>query len=219
MRLLAPPGVFRPHSDSALLAESLRALVRPGDSVADICTGSGILAVAAAGAGAGAVTAVDVSRRAVWAARINARLNRVSVRARRGDLFAPLAGRRFDLIVSNPPYVPAARAGLPARGRARAWDAGRDGRALLDRICAAAPAHLKPGGSLLVVHSDVCDGDRTVDLLAEGGLSAEVVARARGPLGRLLTARRDLLEHRGLLAPGSEDEELLVIRGVSRADR
>lgn len=215
MRLVTLPGVFRPHSDSLLLAEHLREAVEPGASVADVCTGSGLLAVTAACAGAGSVTAVDVSRRAVLTARVNARLNHVSVRARRGDLFAPLEGERFDLIVSNPPYVPAADDALPARGRARAWDAGRDGRIMLDRICAQVPARLEPGGSVLIVHSSVCDADRTLELLAEGGLAAEIVLRARGPLGRLLRERRTALEQRGLLPPGACDEELVVIRGAA----
>lgn len=213
MRLITLPGVFRPHSDSLLLAEYLREVVEPGATVADVCTGSGVLAVAAGCAGAAEVAAVDVSRRAVLTAWINARLNGVSIRARRGDLFAPLDGERFDLIVSNPPYVPAAGDELPTRGRARAWDAGRDGRTLLDRICAQAPARLRPGGAVLVVHSSVCDADRTVAMLGRGGLVAEIVLRSRGPLGPLLLERRATLEQRGLLAPDADEEEMVVIRG------
>jgi release factor glutamine methyltransferase len=213
MRLMTLPGVFPPHSDSLLLAQHLREAVEPGARVADICTGSGVLAVTAACCGAERVVAVDASRRAVLTAWINARLNGVSIRARRGDLFAPLYGERFDVIVSNPPYVPADDDELPTRGRARAWDAGRDGRALLDRICVQAPARLLPGGSVLIVHSSVCDPDRTVAMLARGGLAAEVLVRSRGPLGPLLTERRAVLEQRGLLPPDAREEELVVIRG------
>jgi release factor glutamine methyltransferase len=216
MRLAVLPGVFRPHSDSQLLARQLRRELRPGSSVADICTGSGVLAVAAAQAGASSVTAIDVSRRAVASVRLNARLNGVSIRALRGNLLAPVAGERFDMIVSNPPYVPAADDRLPTRGPARAWDAGADGRALLDRICAEAPAQLRPGGSLLLVHSDVCGTDRTLALLTERGLDADVVARERGPLGPLLEARSEGLARRGLLRPGAQTEELVVIRGWLR---
>jgi release factor glutamine methyltransferase len=213
MRLMTLPGVFRPHSDSLLLADHLREVVEPGMSVADVCTGSGVLAVTAACAGAGSVTAVDVSRRAVLTAWINARLNHVSIQARHGDLFAPLHGERFDLVVSNPPYVPAAGDALPTRGPARAWDAGSDGRALLDRICGQVPTRLRPGGSVLIVHSSVCDADRTLELLAEGGLAAEVLVRSRGPLGPLLRDRRTTLERRGLLPRDAREEELVLIRG------
>jgi release factor glutamine methyltransferase len=220
VRIVTLPGVFRPHSDTWLLAGCLRgdALLR-GASVLDVCTGSGALAVAAARHGARYVTAIDVSRRAVITARINARLNRVRIRALRGDLFAPVTGERFDVIVSNPPYVPAAGDRLPKRGPARAWDAGRKGRLLLDRICDDGPAQLRPGGLLLVVHSSVCGPDETVARLADGGLEVDVVSRVRGPLGPLLTRRATELEARGLLRPGQRVEEMVVVRGRRPGDR
>ena len=215
MRLVTPPGVFRPRPDSWLLAAHVRAEVRPGARVLDVCTGSGVLAVAAARAGAGAVTAVDVSRRAVLAVRLNARLNGVRVRALHGDLFAPVARERFDVIVSNPPYLPSADGALPARGPARAWDAGADGRILLDRICTHAAQHLTPGGVVLLVHSSVIGLDPTVRALERAGLRVEVLERRRGPLGPLLSARAPLLEARGLLAPGEREEDVLVVRGAA----
>lgn len=211
MRLVTLPGVFRPISDSRLLAGCLRREVRPGARVADLCTGSGLLAVVAALNGA-AATAVDVSRRAVLTARLNARLNGVSVRAVQGDLLAPLEEERFDVIVSNPPYVPAQTDATPS-GPARAWVGGPDGRAVLDRVCEQAPRHLRPGGALLLVHSSVCGERLTLDRLAANGLEAQVVARRRGPLGPLLAERAEELERRGLLEPGARLEELLVVRG------
>jgi release factor glutamine methyltransferase len=201
MRLVTPPGVFRPISDSRMLSACLAGEVRPGARVADVCTGSGVLAVVAALGGAVA-TAVDVSRRAVATTRLNARLNGVSVRALRGDLLHPLAGERFDVIVSNPPYVPAATDA--SIGSARAWAGGPDGRALLDRLCREAPRHLRPGGALLLVQSSVCGERETVERLAAQGLGAAVIARRRGPLGPLMR------EH---LDPALREEELLVVRG------
>lgn len=216
MKLTTPPGVFRPRSDTWLLADAI-ARTSPRDArVLDVCTGSGALAVAAALAGARDVTAVDISRRAVLATRLNARRNGVRVRALRGDLFAPVGEWRFDLIVSNPPYLPSRRAGVPRRGAARAWEGGRDGRALLDRICAQAPRHLAPGGSLLLVQSSVCDPQETTRRLGAAGLEVEPVARRRGPPGPLLAARANLLASRGLLAEGG-DEELVVIRAARPA--
>jgi release factor glutamine methyltransferase len=180
-------------------------------SVLDVCTGSGYLALAAAAAGASAATAVDVSRRAVLAVRLNASLNGLGVEALRGDLFGPVRGRRFDVIVSNPPYLPGPGDGLPPRGIARAWEAGPSGRALIDRICAGAPDHLNEGGVLLLVHSSVCGERQTLDALAVAGLSAGVAGRQRGPLGPLLRARADWLRERRLLLDGAR-EDLLVIR-------
>ncbi|WP_420481579.1 methyltransferase [Actinopolymorpha pittospori] len=88
-----------------------------GARVLDLCTGSGLLAVAAARAGAKEVTAVDISWRAVWTARTNARLRRLPVTVRRGDLGAPVLGERFDLVLANPGRG-------PARGPVRPGDAG-----------------------------------------------------------------------------------------------
>jgi release factor glutamine methyltransferase len=196
-----------------MLARTLRAeALPPGARVLDVCTGSGLLAVTAALCGAQA-TAVDVSRRAVVCAALNARLNGVRVRALRGDLFAPVAGERFDVIVSNPPYVPATTEALPTRGPERGWDAGRDGRALLDRICAEAPAHLRPDGVLLLVHSSICGVEATCAALERAGLDADVAMRRSGPLGPLMLSRVRHLEESGLLHRGRREEEVVVIRG------
>ena len=214
MRIATLPGVFRPPSDSWLLVEAMRQndLAR-GASVLDVFTGSGVLAVAAALAGARDVTAVDISRRAVLTARLNARLNRVRVKALRGDIFEPVGQRRFDLVLANPPYVPGQSDDLPARGAARAWEAGRDGRALLDRFCPAVAAHLTPGGRVLIVQSSLSGERETLAALAAGGLEPEVLVRRTGGLGPIVSARAAALEERGLLAPGEREEELLVIEG------
>src|SRR5579875_2708696 len=120
MRLLPLPGVFQPPSDSYMLADQLtRERLGPGVSVLDLGTGSGHLAVVAALTGA-SVVAVDVSRRAILSVRLT---------ALRSDLFAAVAGRRFDVIVSNPPYLPHPDEQLPRHGLARAIDAGPRGRA------------------------------------------------------------------------------------------
>jgi release factor glutamine methyltransferase len=213
MRLLPLPGVFQPPSDSYMLADQLRReRLGPGVSVLDLCTGSGHLAVVAALAGA-SVVAVDVSRRSMLSVRLNAMLNGVRIAAVRGDLFAPVAGRRFDVIVSNPPYLPHPDEKLPEHGLARAIDAGPRGRAFIDRICAQVGEHLTPGGVLLLVHSSVCGEQATIDGLAAHGLRAEVVYRHRGPLGPILRSRVDWLRAEGLLLPGDE-EDVLVFRAI-----
>jgi release factor glutamine methyltransferase len=203
VRLVTVPGVFRPISDSWLLASAVReeiarAPARP--RVLDVCTGSGVVGIAAARAGAD-VTAIDVSCRAVAAAWLNARINRVRLQSRRGSLLEPVAGEAFDVIASNPPYVPSDRE--RPRGRERAWSGGPDGRALLDRLVRAAPEHLRPGGALLVVHSDIIGAEETLERLANAGLEPDVAARERGPLGPLM---RDRLGRTG-------EEEVLVLRG------
>jgi release factor glutamine methyltransferase len=218
VRVVTLPGVFRPISDTWLLAAAISRQPLPPDAAAvDLCTGSGALAVCAALAGARDVTAVDVSRRALLTARLNARLNGVAVRARRGRLFEPVSAERFDLVVANPPYVPAATDALPRAGRRRAWDAGRDGRALLDPLLEGAPAHLRPGGAVLVTHSSIIGEAATLERLHAGGLRAEVVIRRPGPLGPLMRERAALLEARGLLERGRREEDVLVLRGTAPA--
>lgn len=217
MKIVTLPGVFAPRSDSWMLAAAI-ALEQPeGRSVLDLCCGSGIIGIAAARAGADPVTAVDISRRAVLTARINARRNGVRVRGVRGRLFDAVPEERFDFIVSNPPYVPAPDGGIPERGPQRAWDAGPDGRVLLDEICARAPRHLRPGGAILLVHSSLIGVEPTLEALRAGGLDATVPERHEGPLGPLMSGRAELLRERGLLDSEQQSEEIVVIRASSPA--
>ncbi|MFD3450713.1 HemK2/MTQ2 family protein methyltransferase [Streptomyces sp. NPDC058691] len=217
MWFLCPPGVYHPQDDTLLLEDALKREPIADDAhVLDLGTGTGALALAAAGRGAAQVTAVDASLSAVCTAWLNARLNGLRVTVLHGDLTAPVTGRRFDLIMANPPYVPSPQAALPTRGRNMAWDAGFDGRALLDRICSDAPPLLTPGGVLLLVHSALCGADRTLGLLRRAGLRSAVIERRYISLGPVLRDRSAWLEARGLIAPGEEKEELVVIRAERR---
>ncbi|MFE1285706.1 HemK2/MTQ2 family protein methyltransferase [Streptomyces sp. NPDC058751] len=205
-----PPGVYRPQTDTGLLGRALRReRITAGTEVLDLGTGSGALAVEAARLGA-RVTAVDISWRALAAAWCNGLLNGHVVRVRHGDLASAVPGRRYDLVVTNPPYVPAP-GGVPPRGRARAWDAGTDGRLLIDRICATAPTVLRPAGRLLIVHSHLSGVEETLARLHAGGLRAEVVERTWLPFGPVLRSRLGWLRERGMVA-GRTTEELVVIR-------
>ncbi|NUP51946.1 MAG: methyltransferase [Catenulispora sp.] len=207
------PGVYAARSDTRFLLESLSCEhISAGSKVLDIGTGTGALAVAAAVRGA-AVTAVDVSRMALASAFCNGLLRGRRIRIRRGDLFSPVRGHRFDLIVSNPPYVP--ESPFPAPGsQSRAWDAGPAGREVLDRLCVQSRRMLAPDGVLLIVQSSVADVPKTCDLLRRSGLRPEVVARARGRFGPVMRERALWLEQNGLITAGTRDEDLVVVRGV-----
>jgi release factor glutamine methyltransferase len=214
MRLVTFPGVLRPPSDAYMLAHQLcQERLDEKSSVLDLCTGSGFLALVAAKSGAGSVTALDVSRRALAATWLNARLNGVRIRAVRGDLFDAVPGERFDVIVSNPPYLVSASDELPRRGASRAWDAGTSGRAFLDPICDRAEHHLNPGGVLLLVHSSLCSEQLTVDGLTGRGYQVLIAVRHPGPLGARMRPRATMLRSRGLLGD-DEVEEILVVRAV-----
>ena len=124
--------------------------------VLDLCTGSGCLAILAALAFPRArIDAVDLSAGALALARRNVAAHRLGDRItlHRGDLFAPLKGKRYDLILSNPPYVDArAMATLPPEYRHEprmALAAGDDGLDLVRRILERAPLHLSRDGALI----------------------------------------------------------------------
>lgn len=212
MFLVRPPGVYRVGSDTSLLIDVLREGGHAaGRRVLDLGTGTGALALAAARCGAASITAVDLSLRSVAATWLNSRLRRVSCKVHRGDLCEPVAGQCFDLILANPPYVPAAAKALPRHRISRCWDAGLDGRVLLDRICAEGPALLSPEGLMLLVHSTICDEDITRKRLADAGLQAEVLTRRTVPFGPVMRARAAMLQARGLIEPGQRAEQLVVI--------
>lgn len=211
LRCWVPRGVYAPQTDTRLLRQAIRREgITAQTDVLDLGTGSGLLAVEAARLG-GRVTAVDISWRALATARLNALLNGESLRVRHGDLASAVPGRRFDLVITNPPYVPTPDT-APPRGLARAWEAGRDGRRLIDRICDTAPAVLRPTGALLIVHSHLCGVDTTLARLAQAGLRAEVVDRAWLPYGRVLRSRLAWLREQELTAGDEATEELVVIR-------
>ncbi|MGN6110810.1 MAG: peptide chain release factor N(5)-glutamine methyltransferase, partial [Kofleriaceae bacterium] len=159
------PAVLVPRPDTETVIEvavaRLRARPDPAAaiSILDLCTGSGAIALALAKELPNArVVATDVSPAAAAIAARNAERNQLAdrVEIRTGDLFAPVAGERFDLIASNPPYI--ASAVIPTLSRevrrepVLALDGGPDGMAFYDRICGAAGAHLVPGGALVVEH-------------------------------------------------------------------
>jgi release factor glutamine methyltransferase len=212
------PGVYPAQRDTWLLADVLRSelLDSPEEPrrVLELCSGAGALSLVAAGFAGTDVTAVDCSRKALASAWVNARRLGRRVRVRHGDLTAPVVGRQFDLVVANPPYVPASDDTLPTRGVMRAFDGGRDGRVVLDRVCAEAPAVLAPGGRLLMVHSAINGVEETLRRLRSSGLDAEVATRCHHPFGPVFTARAAMLEERGLIAPGQRTEELVVVRAT-----
>ena len=125
-------------------------------SVLDLCTGSGCLAILASrNFPNAAIDAVDISKDAIEVATRNVGDYGLQDRLKlyRGDLFKPLGGKRYDLIISNPPYVDAeGMAGLPRECRAEpklAFDGGADGLNIVRRILDEAEAHLTPQGGLL----------------------------------------------------------------------
>lgn len=190
------PATLIPRPETELLVELALARLPPAQPlrVADLGTGSGAIALAIASERPKArVMATDASAEALDIARGNAaRLGIGNVEFARGDWLQPLAGQRFDLIASNPPYIAAGDAHL-RQGDLRfepatALASGVDGLDAIRAITAAAPAHLQPGGWLLLEHG-LEQGAAVRALLQAAGMAQvqtvqDLEGRDRVSLGR-----------------------------------
>ena len=169
--------VLIPRPETELLAErAITALRKAGEAprALDLCCGSGCLAVSMAlEVPCAQVHASDLSPGALDVTRMNARRLGASVQLHQGDLFNALPEMRFDVIVSNPPYIPSSDClGLQEevmQEPAMALDGGTDGLDFYRRIAQAAPERLNEGGTLLVeVGFD--QADKVAALFREAGL-------------------------------------------------
>jgi release factor glutamine methyltransferase len=178
------PEVLVPRPDTEtlvdwaleLLAGPLSAEMEP--HVADLGTGSGAIALALKHGHPGArVCALDLSAAAVDLARANAATHRLEIEFMVGDWWLPLAGRRFHLVLSNPPYVAQADPHLRALRHEplQALSPGSNGLSALAHIARHAPQHLLPGGWLLLEH---------------GHEQAEAVGRTLGDAGFMSVCTR-----------------------------
>jgi release factor glutamine methyltransferase len=150
------PGVLIPRHDTEVLVQEALSRSSSRARILDIGVGSGCIAVALAKSLPDAeLIGTDSSPEALALAARNANLNAVSLQLLRGSLFEPVAGQRFDLIVSNPPYIPTADLpGLQPEVRdyepRGALDGGSDGLDLYRRIIPEAPDYLNAGGWLIL---------------------------------------------------------------------
>ncbi len=172
--------VYEPGEDTFLIAEKMA--VTEDDTVLEIGTGCGILAVLAAEK-AKIVVAVDINPHALECASRNAETNgaKEKIEFRHGDLFQPInRNERFSLILFNSPYLPSE----PDEEKSwigKAWAGGPSGRTVIDRFIADAPRRLADGGRILLVQSSLSDVDRTLEMFKERNLRAMVVAQVNVP--------------------------------------
>lgn len=174
--LAVAPGVLIPRPETELLVERALAHLPPGTDldVLDLATGSGAIALAIASERpACRLTATDLSQAAIEIALHNAKrlhLDRVELLA--GSWFEPVAGRGFDLIASNPPYIaqddPRVERGVRSFEPHAALYAGPTGLEALTAIVEGAPRHLRPGGWLVLEHGDT-QGEAVRALLTHAG--------------------------------------------------
>jgi release factor glutamine methyltransferase len=210
-----PDGVQPPKDGSRFFCRNLD--VQPGERVLEIGSGLGLAAVLAAHAGAH-VVATDILPAAVEAIRVNALLNGLTVDARLGDGYGPVAGERFDLVCSNPAQMPTPRERERADAAAMADNGGADGWAMLDRVIDGAADHLRPGGRLVFTIFAFLGRKRALAKLEARGFIPAIVASEIQTFPRIGYERLDYLravDAEGVLpANGSPDTvERLVIEG------
>lgn len=202
--LAVTPDTLIPRPETERLVELALERLPAGvpAGVLDLGTGSGAIALAVASERPGAqVTATDASATALEVARGNAAAHGItSVRFVLGDWYQPVSGERFDLIVSNPPYIASEDRHL-GQGDLRfepaaALASGADGLDALRVIAAGAPFHLEPGGWLLVEHG-LDQGAAARTLFAEAGLEAVQTARDLEDRERATLGRRPGLAGKG----------------------
>jgi release factor glutamine methyltransferase len=175
LRLKVTPAVLIPRPETELLVERALALRTAADArVADLGTGCGAVALALASERPRwHVVATDVCADALAIARANAAALRLSrVELRHGDWYQPLLGERFDLLVSNPPYVaqddPALATASLRHEPPRALTPGADALSCLRTLVHGAPRHLAPEGWLLLEHGATQGADVRRELVAAG---------------------------------------------------
>lgn len=175
MTLFVLPGVANPKvlRTGAFFAGCLEPDALRGRAVLDLGTGSGVCALVAA-RHAARVVAVDISRAAVRCARVNAIANQLEqhVDIRHGDLFSPVAGERFDLVLFNPPFL----LGEPRDERDCTWRSSN----VAVRFAHGLESHLAPGGMALLLLSTFGNAcELFIHELAGQGFAIEVFARRR----------------------------------------
>lgn len=181
------PDCLIPRADTETLVEEALRLAKPGDKIADLCTGSGCIAVSVAERVRCTVTAVELFPKTAAIAGRNAARHGVADRVKIvvGDVCRDVFedGECFNMILSNPPYVTAEEMAslepeLSFEPRAALTDGG-DGLSILRAIIDMYPAHLAPGGVMLLEHGSG-QGAAVRDMAKKQGLSAETIRDTAG---------------------------------------
>jgi len=187
-----PVPALRPSEYTAMLIQGLRtraAWVCGADAL-EIGSGSGVVLATLGGLGAASLCGIDIEEKAVTLGV--ALLGKLGYGATSqvlcGDMWRPVAGRRFGLVTANLPHFPMTDPDLS--GRLPSWsDGGPDGRRLLDPFLEGLPHHLAPGGRAVIAHNAFVDVERSRAMAARGGLELRIA------LTTLVYVTDDKLEH------------------------
>jgi release factor glutamine methyltransferase len=171
------PNVYEPAEDTFILLENLR--VERSDRVLEIGTGTGIIAIKAS-MNSRMVVATDINPYAIECATENIIANKsFNIEIRKGNLFEPVKGEKFDLILFNTPYLPTDDKEKINDELNAAWDGGVDGRMLIDRFIEGLPHYFNQGGIVQMVQSSLSDVNMTLKKLENLGFKVSVTARKK----------------------------------------
>ena len=178
LELKVPGDVYLPREDSFLLAEVLEDEIQAGERVLDLGTGSGLLSLVAARR-AEKVVGVDINKGAVNAARENSTRNGFENTCFfKSDLFEEISGE-FDLVVFNPPYLPAGEENKKELQGSEQWLGGEEGTEVIKEFSKSVSDYLSKGGRILMAISSHTGLGETTEILNEEGLEVEVLKKRK----------------------------------------
>jgi methylase of polypeptide subunit release factors len=172
----APVPALRPSEYTSALIQVLRAraaCVRGGNAL-EIGSGSGVVLAALGALGAASLCGIDIENEAVVSGTLLLReLGYGNAEFHQGDMWRPVAGRRFNMIAANLPHFPTMCGGFP--DRLPSWSSGGpDGRALLDPFLKGLTTHLAPGGRAVITHNAFVDLELSRAIVERRGSSLRI---------------------------------------------
>jgi methylase of polypeptide subunit release factors len=196
----APVPALRPSEYTSALIQVLRAraaCVRGGNAL-EIGSGSGVVLAALGALGAASLCGIDIENEAVVSGTLLLReLGYGNAEFHQGDMWRPVAGRRFNMIAANLPHFPTMCGGFP--DRLPSWSSGGpDGRALLDPFLKGLTAHLAPGGRAVITHNAFVDLELSRAIVEQCGSSLRIA---------MTTLVYVASEKLNLMTPSIRDEE------------
>jgi len=162
-----PQSVYEPREDSLLLLESVKEI--KGKKVLEVGCGSGIISIILAKQND--VTAVDINEEAVEATKKNAEMNNVHLKCFQSDLFSDISDT-FDIILFNPPYLPAEEEDLTYSG-------GADGRQVIEKFIPQCRNYLKNDGEIYLLISSLTGKEEVMKLFRKNNFSAEIIKKEK----------------------------------------
>ncbi len=171
------PEVYEPAEDTFLLAENLD--IQRKDEVLEIGIGTGLITIYTAQR-TRKVVATDINEHAIKCALKNTITNRTyNIELRKGNLFEPVEGEKFDLILFNTPYLPTSEDEKLNEELNAAFDGGIEGRDTIDAFIEQVKDYLNEGGRVQLVQSSLSDNEKTLTKLEELGFEAEITANEK----------------------------------------